>query len=67
MLQRAKLENRADDTPETIARRMEVYRRETEPLMQYYADHGVLSTVDGLGTPDEVFDRIRQCVDQTRP
>jgi adenylate kinase len=63
MLQRAKLENRADDTPETIARRMDVYRQETEPLIEYYQQHGVLSTIDGLGTPDEVFARIRQSVD----
>jgi adenylate kinase len=64
MLQRAKLENRADDTPQTIARRMEVYQQETAPLIKYYQDRGVLHTIDGLGTPDEVFARIRQCVDR---
>ena len=63
MLQRAKLENRADDTPETIANRMDVYRSETEPLIEYYKQRGVLSTINGLGTPDEVFERIRQSVD----
>lgn len=66
MLQRAKLENREDDTPETIARRMEVYRQETEPLIEYYQSRGVLDTVDGLGTPAEVFARIRQSVDRHR-
>lgn len=66
MLQRAQLENRPDDTPQTIARRMEVYRAETEPLVQYYQDRGLVAPVDGLGTPDEVFDRIRQCLDRRR-
>jgi adenylate kinase len=66
MLERAKLENRADDTPETIANRMEVYRSETEPLIEYYRDRGVLCTINGLGTPDEVFTRIRECVDSRR-
>ena len=63
MLERAKLEKRADDTPETIANRMEVYRSETEPLIEYYKDRGVLGTINGLGTPEEVFERIRQSVD----
>ena len=63
MLQRAKLENRADDTPETIANRMDVYHSETEPLIEYYRERGVLSTINGLGTPDEVFQRIRQSVE----
>ncbi len=66
MRERAQLENRADDTPETIAQRMHVYRSQTEPLIEYYSTRGVLRTVYGLGTPDEVFARIRQCVDERR-
>jgi adenylate kinase len=66
MLQRAQLENRADDTPETIAQRMQVYRSQTEPLVQYYSTRGLLRTVHGLGTPDDVFARITQCVDEHR-
>lgn len=66
MLARAAVEKRADDTPETMYRRLEVYRKQTEPLIEYYRDHGVLEMVDGIGTPDEVFARIQQCIAQRR-
>lgn len=66
MLQRAETEQRSDDNAETIARRMEVYFRETEPLVKYYSDRGVLAAVDGMGTPDEVFARIKQAVGSCR-
>jgi adenylate kinase len=46
-------EGRADDNEDTIRRRFEVYRRETEPLVAHYDDKVV--TVDGDGTIDEVF------------
>lgn len=49
---------RADDTPEAIARRLELYEAETAPLRKLFADRGVLVTVDGLGTPAEVHQRI---------
>ena len=64
MLERARIENRADDTPHTIAKRFEVYRQETEPLVGYYQKKGLLQTVDGMGTPDEVYQRITACVDR---
>lgn len=49
---------RADDTPEAIARRLELYEAETAPLRRLFADREVLVTVDGLGTPDQVHQRI---------
>ena len=49
---------RADDVPEAIARRLELYEAETAPLRKLFADRGVLATVDGLGTPAEVHGRI---------
>ena len=58
MLNRAKIEGRADDTEETIRRRMEVYAAETKPLIDYYRERGKLKTIVGIGTPDEVFGRI---------
>jgi len=63
MLERAKLEGRSDDTPETIANRMKVYGEQTAPLLDYYSIQGKLVKIDGMGTPDEVFARIQQCVD----
>jgi adenylate kinase len=66
MLERAKLEGRADDTPETIANRFQVYRDQTAPLLDYYGQQGKLVPIDGMGTPDEVFDRIRAAVDAAK-
>lgn len=57
---RALEQGRADDSEEAIRHRQEVYRRETEPLVAAYRDRGILIEVDGLGTPDEVSDRIWQ-------
>jgi adenylate kinase len=58
LLKRAAEQGRADDTEEVIRRRMEVYAEQTEPLTQVYADKGVLVRVDGMGTIDEVRDRV---------
>jgi adenylate kinase len=58
MLRRAELEHRSDDTPETVANRMRVYDSQTSPLVAYYAQQQRLATIDALGTPDEVFQRI---------
>src|SRR2546421_5878191 len=53
MLRRASQEHRADDTPQTIAHRMEVYHQQTEPLLDYYRFKGILTVIDGMGTPDQ--------------
>jgi adenylate kinase len=66
MLKRAAAERRADDNPQTMAQRMEVYRKQTAPLLEYYRQQGKLATIDALGTPDEVFERIRQVVESRR-
>ena len=47
---------RDDDTDEAIRRRLELYEAETTPLIDYYFDRGMLITVDGLGTTDQVAD-----------
>jgi len=56
LLNRLKDRGRADDTEEVIRNRMQVYRDETEPLLEYYR-HNNLQTVDALGALDEVFAR----------
>jgi adenylate kinase len=58
MAKRAIIEGRADDNEETIRRRLEVYTAETEPLLALYRERGLLVEVDGLGSVDEVNDRI---------
>jgi adenylate kinase len=56
LLARLKARGRADDTEEVIHNRMQVYRDETEPLLEYYS-HNNLQTVDAVGSLDEVFAR----------
>lgn len=51
----AELRHRADDAPETVNRRLEVYARETAPLLEYYRTRARLREVAGLGTMDEVY------------
>ncbi len=55
---RQELEKRKDDSLEVARNRLEVYRRETEPLKEYYRSRGMLSEIDGVGEIDEVFRRI---------
>jgi adenylate kinase len=66
MLKRAAQEGRADDNPQTIAHRFEVYRQQTEPLIDYYRFKGNLSIIDAMGTPDQVFERIKAAVEKRR-
>jgi adenylate kinase len=56
LFERLKGRGRADDTEEVIHNRMQVYRDETEPLLEYYS-HNNLQTVDAVGALDEVFAR----------
>ena len=58
IVKRAELENRADDTPETVAARLEVFRNQTAPVLDYYQKQGIVQAVDGAKSPDEVFDQI---------
>jgi adenylate kinase len=58
LLRRAEDQNRSDDTEDVIRRRLEVYAEQTAPLIDLFASRGVLVSVDGLGSMDEVTDRI---------
>jgi len=58
LLNRAQDQGRADDTEEVIRRRLEVYAEQTAPLIDLYSSRGILVSVDGLGTIDEVAARI---------
>jgi adenylate kinase len=49
---------RVDDDEDTIRNRLEVYERETAPLIDYYRDRGLLRTVQAEGTPAEVYSRL---------
>ncbi|MGW9022079.1 adenylate kinase [Leucobacter chromiiresistens] len=58
LLKRAALEGRADDTEEVIRHRQDVYAAQTAPLIELFSERGILVAVDGLGTIDEVSERI---------
>ena len=63
ILHRARLEGRADDTREAIAERMHEYHKLTEAVLDHYRKQRVaVEKVNGLGTPDEVFERMRRAV-----
>jgi adenylate kinase len=49
---------REDDTPEAVTKRLELYEKATRPLLDFYEGLGLLVTVDGVGDPDEVFNRV---------
>ena len=53
-----KVVERADDHEETIRKRLSLYHSQTEPLKAFYERKGILRPVDGLGSVDEVFERI---------
>ena len=55
---------RADDNEEVVQSRLNIYHEQTEPLVKYYEKKGVLVSIDGLGTPDEVFAKIKTALDQ---
>ncbi len=57
LLRRAEEEGRADDTEDVVRRRLEVYREQTAPLVDYYEERGMLRKVDGVGSVDDVLAR----------
>ena len=65
MRRRAIEENRSDDTPEAIRQRLEIYERETAPLVEYYrTTRGNVVGIHGDRTIDEIFAEIRATLDQ---
>ncbi|VEI12829.1 adenylate kinase [Trueperella bialowiezensis] len=58
LLLRAEKEGREDDTEDVIRHRIEVYHESTEPLLAVYRERGLLVGIDGMGTIDEVRERL---------
>lgn len=56
-------QRRDDDTDDAIARRLALYDEQSGPLLRWLANQGLLTTVDGIGTPDEVFARLVAAVE----
>jgi len=57
-----RLIHRDDDRVETVHERLAIYRQTTKPLMEYYRKRGILRTIDGTGTIDEIAKRIAEAV-----
>jgi adenylate kinase len=64
LLRRAELEGRKDDTPEAIAKRIELYHRETAPLVEHYRAQGILVGIHGDRAVEEVYTEIQEALDQ---
>ncbi len=58
----AALVHRDDDKPEKIRVRLEAYHRDTAPVLSYYAPRGLVKTIDGIGSIDEVFGRLTAAI-----
>ena len=55
---RAAKQGRSDDTEEVIANRLAIYERETAPILDVYRPRGIVEQIDGVGSLDEITDRI---------
>lgn len=55
-------EGRSDDTPEKIKNRLDVYWKETQPVLNYYKKQDVVKKIDGVGSINEIFDRIKEAL-----
>jgi len=62
LLKRAEIEGRSDDNEEAIRTRMEEYREKTSPLVAYYRGKSVLAEVDGIGSVDEIAQRVKEAL-----
>ena len=59
----SRLVTRKDDQPETVKDRLKVYHRQTQPLVDFYNDTGLLKTVDGSPPPDPVYEDVKKIVE----
>lgn len=55
-------QGRADDTAEAIEKRLAVYEKETAPVLNYFSDSGLIKEIDGIGSVEEIFNKIIKAV-----
>lgn len=63
---RAQAEGRADDSPESVRTRLRVYDDQTAPVIEFYRQHGQLTVIDGVGSLDDVFNRVIEAIAPVR-
>ncbi len=66
LLKRAELEGRKDDNREVIENRIRVYNNQTQPLIDFYKDKGLLVSVNGIGSIDEIFNKICELIESKK-
>lgn len=57
-----KLIQRTDDKPEAISHRLEIFKANLLPIVDYFEGLGIIQNINGDGNPDEVFERIKNCI-----
>lgn len=62
VIQRSRDSNRADDNPDVIRKRLEVYESSTAPLVDYYSRQGLVKTVDGMEPVEQVTTSIKAAI-----
>ena len=60
------VQQRADDTPDSVNRRLDLYESQTAPLIEYFSSRGALAVVNGVGHPDHVFKRLTDALEARR-
>ncbi|WP_149083452.1 MULTISPECIES: adenylate kinase [Microbacterium] len=60
---RAAEQGRSDDTDEAIAHRLDIYEKETAPIIEVYSSRGIVDRIDGVGSLEEITDRIAAALD----
>ncbi len=63
LINRGKQSGRSDDNAETIQKRLDVYRNQTAPLIEWYKNEGLHNHINGLGELDRIFSDIKTVVD----
>lgn len=58
---------RADDTEAAVLRRLELYEKETRPILSFYGQRDLLAVIDGVGDSDEVFMRSVRAIEARSP
>ncbi|MFT3993533.1 MAG: adenylate kinase [Dysgonomonas sp.] len=66
LIKRGQQSGRSDDNYDTIKARLDVYNNQTSPLKEHYTKSGKLASIKGVGTVEEIFDRIVEAVDKVK-
>ncbi|CAN5298413.1 adenylate kinase [soil metagenome] len=60
----SRAEGRSDDTPDKIKKRLDVYHKETAPVLNYYKKQNLVKRINGVGTVDNIFGRTKEILDK---